>query len=81
MKFLIIIIALCVVSGYVAYDYFNHTDLTEIQMTWMLCGYEMRNFELYYEKEYNNEAIYYVCKGLLDYYPDFIEDDLFENQA
>ncbi len=81
MKCLLIAIALCVVSGYAVYDYFNHPDLTETQMTWMLCGYEMRNMELKYEKEYSDEVLYYVCNGLLEYYPAFIEDELFENQA
>ncbi len=81
MKCLLIAIALCIISGYAVYDYLNHPDIEEIQMTWMLCGHEIRGLELKYEKEYSDEVLYHVCDGLLDYYPEFIEDDLFENQA
>jgi len=81
MKCLLIAIALCIVSGYAVYDYFNHPDIEEIQMSWMLCGHELKELELEAGKEYSNEVLYHVCNGLLDYYPAFIEDDLIENQA
>jgi len=81
MKCLLIAIALCVVSGYAVYDYLNHPDLPEIQMMWMLCGYEMKALEIEAGMEYEDRVLYFVCKGLVDYYPEFMEDEILENQV
>ena len=65
MKGIILMLALCIVSGYVITDYFTEPDFEEIQTQWLLCGMDMQILELDMKMKIDDNYLYTICDLLI----------------